>query len=277
MEKKKPKTYAAMVKDEEDIRKNSMKLYSYLLCIAGKEPSGAGRIFQQKNLICTQIKKCTGLDSKTIKLYLYELEKTGLIQFKGKEQFMDISEMDYQKPNGKLDKIKYRKAKEIEAFRVWKLRNKAEYYRIPRPERYTPIPEITLDKLNKVFQLNEIELKTYILCCTYRDIQVDLYGGLSKQITYENMRESLGKVEQHINLKIKKSLYLLKGLGLIDFKDGYYINCKGAKIECFQLTEVNYYVTYNQNVWDENNEINSEIIKEAKNRLEQFNKDDFLF
>ena len=68
MEKSKLKTYAAMVKDEEDTRKNSMKLYSYLLCIAGKELNGTGRLFQQKNLVLTEIKRCTGLDPKTIKL-----------------------------------------------------------------------------------------------------------------------------------------------------------------------------------------------------------------
>ena len=73
----KTRTYAAMTTDKTQIRDNSMKLYSYLLCIAGKERYGNDRIFQHKNLILTQIQRYTGLSPKTIKLYLYELELNG--------------------------------------------------------------------------------------------------------------------------------------------------------------------------------------------------------
>lgn len=196
MEKQKLKTYAAMVKDEEDIKKNSMKLYSYLLCIAGKEPDGTGRLFQQKNLVLTEIQRCTGLQPKTTKLYLYELEMEGLISFRGAEKFTRLYKEDFMKENKNgeqvVDKTAFRKAKEQEAFKVWKTRDKKSYYHIPRPERYTPIPEITLEKLNTIFELDEFELKVYILCCTYRDIQVELYGGLEKTTKFEDIRDALG-------------------------------------------------------------------------------------
>ena len=140
-----------------------MKLYSYLLCIAGKELNGTGRLFQQKNLVLTEIKRCTGLDPKTIKLYLYELEMEGLIYFKGQEKFKRIHEEDFlkEKKNGEkvIDKVALRKAKEAEAFSVWKQRDKKSYYHIPRPERYTPIPEITLEKsLTMIFSSSGLEV-----------------------------------------------------------------------------------------------------------------------
>ena len=248
MEKQKLKTYAAMVKDEEDIKKNSMKLYSYLLCIAGKEPDGTGRLFQQKNLVLTEIQRCTGLQPKTTKLYLYELEMEGLVQFRGKEKFTRLYKEDFTKENKNgekvIDKTSFRKAKEQEAFKTWKTRDKKSYYHIPRPERYTPIPEITLEKLNKVYELEEIELKVYVLCCAYRDIQVELYGGLDKKVKFEDMRDALGikDTSSTANKTLKKIFYFLRGLGLLNFEMGYYYNSRGAKIESFKLKEVNYYV-----------------------------------
>ena len=280
LEKKKLKTYAAMVKDEEDIKKNSMKLYSYLLCIAGKEPNGTGRLFQQKNLVLTEIKKCTGLDPKTIKVYLYELEMAGLVKFKGKEQFKRFYSEDFLKENKSgdliIDRTALRKAKESEAFSVWKMRDKKAYYHIPRPERFTPIPEITLEKLNSVYELDELELKIYIMCCTYRDIQVELYNGVDKKISFEQLRDSLGLKDNGstINRKIKKTFYFLRGLGLMDFEMGSYYNSRGNKIECFNLKQVNYYVNEERYEWNEDDIVDSEFLKEAKERLKQY---DYLF
>lgn len=275
MEKQKLTTYAAMVKDEDDIKRNSMKLYSYLLCIAGKEPAGTGRLFQQKNLVLTQIKKYTNLEPKTIKLYLYELETNGLIEFRGPAKFTRVDHSQCYTTNSKgerkLNKTQLRKLKEQEAFSTWKLRERNDYYRIPRPERYTPIPEITLDKLNKNFGCSELEYKTYVLCCAYRDIQVELYGGTSKQITYESFREAIGQMNNRtvINKQIKAALYFLKGVGLIDFKTGFYYNTKGAKIECFELIQVNYYSDEEDIIWEETDflELDDSTKTEIQDRL----------
>lgn len=276
MRKEKLNTYAAMVKEEDDIQKNSMKLYSYLLCIAGKDLYSDGRIFQQKNLVLTEIQRCTGLQPKTTKLYLYELEMNRLVIFKGEEQFHQIHEEDFiSQETGKVNKTAFRKAKEQEAFKVWKERDKKSYYKIPRPRYYTPIPEITLEKLNTIFNLNELELKLYILCCTIRDIQVDKYSGKNKSISYECLRDFL-KISDSgstYNKKIKTALYLLKGIGLIDFENTYYLNEKNFKTECFELKEVYYYVKYTEReIKEEEVVADEDIIREIDARLQLFDE-----
>lgn len=275
----KTRTYAAMTANKTQIRDNSMKLYSYLLCIAGKERYGNDRIFQHKNLILTQIQRYTGLSPKTIKLYLYELELNGLIEFCGVNSggWM-IYERRFIDENGHLDKKAFRKEKEMKAFELWRERKKDDYYKIPRPDKYTPIPEITLEKLNSIFEFDEIELKTYITFCIYRDIQAAQHYGKSKQITYEAMREILGLKDNSsaVNKKIKKTLYLLKGVGLIDFETGYFMNTHNQKIECFILNEVYYYVDYKENEWEENSE-NEDVLDEIKERLNQYDKSCYYF
>lgn len=276
MKKENLKTYAAMIKDEEDIQKNSMKLYSYLLCIAGKDLYSDGRIFQHKNLVLTEIQRCTGLQPKTIKLYLYELEMNGLIIFNGEEKFQYVYKENFIDENtNKLNKTNFRKAKEREAFRIWRLRNKKDYYKIPRPRYYTPIPEITLEKLNTIFELNELEFKLYILCCAYRDIQVEKFNGKNKSISYESLKDFLNIKDTGnlYNKKIKTALYLLKGIGLIDFENTYYLNKKMSKIECFKLKEVCYYVKYTEKEIKEKEDVaDLDIIKEIEDRLQLFDE-----
>lgn len=279
MEKQKLKTYAPMVGKEDDVKNNSMKLYSYLLCISGlaRYPENT-RMFRHKNLVLTQIKKYTGITDKTVKLYLYELERAGLVIYRGTpdeqiEGYDYPKEQDFLKLNGGVDKVAYRKAKEGLAFLIWKSRNKEGVYHIPRPNPYTPIPEVTLEKLNTLFELDELEIKTYILCCIFRDIQVEKYDGKSKVLKYEDLREALGKhktAQTFTDSKIRRTLYLLRGLGLIDIEDGYTYNQKGVKIPCFKLIYVGYYVEYCEKNFQY--EDNNEDIIAAQERLEQYDK-----
>lgn len=277
MKKTNLKTYAAMVNDGEKIKNNSMKLYSYLLCIAGKEPQGNGRLFQHKNLVLTEIKRCTGLEPKTVKLYLYDLELQGLVRFRGDREFSFnyINQDDFIKGGTNIDKKGFREAKQKEVFNKWKLRPKNSYYYIPRPDTFTPIPEITLHKLNSIFELTEFELKLYIICCSFRDLQVACFNGKTKKLKFEEIKDILDLKDNSSNLnkKIKKTLYLLKGMGLIEFELGYYINSRGAKIDCVNLTEVNYYVKYEEIEWKEDEDI--EITEEIRERLEQFDESCF--
>lgn len=296
MKKEKLKTYAAMISKDEDIRKNSTKLYSYLLCIAGKEPDSCGRLFQQKNLVLTKIQQYTGLQPKTIKLYLYELECNNLVQFRGNEHFRKIeflleeetdkrvNELLKNKPElseeqakeivleKKFTKSEIRALKEKEAFSVWKKREKSDYYRIPRAESYTPIPEITLEKLNKDFEVDEMEMKVYILLCHLRDVHSEYSPNPTAQVTFESLREILGLKDNSsaTNRTLKRIFYFLMGIGLIDFEIGYYYNTKGAKIECFVLKEVNYFVTDNKKELREVDNESNEIIVEVKNRMKNF-------
>lgn len=242
MKKQALSTYAPMVTETEIIRKNSMKLYSYLLCISGLANYPAHtRIFQHKNLSLTEIKRATGITDKTAKVYLYMLEEMGLVKYQGKIQQPYLDERNFESHNT------YKQALQKAAFETWTRRRKEEkneYYRIPRPEPYTPIPEITLDKLNQVFEASEQEVKLYLICCRYRDICCELQREY-KTLTFEDLRDLLHlKRSTQVNSTLRKNLLFLKGIGLIDFTEGVYTNQKGALIPCFTLKEVYYYVTY---------------------------------
>lgn len=97
-------------------------------------------------------------------------------------------------------------------------------------------------------------------------------GGIGKKIQFESLREALGVKgsEYEYNKKIKKTFYFLKGLGLIDFETGCYYNTKGIKIDCFNLKEVNYYINQEEYEWTEDEVMDSDLVKEAKERLAQY-------
>lgn len=232
---------AAMPAKDESIRKNSMKLYAYLVCLANPCDE-YNRIFKHKELNFTKIKEATGITNKTVKMYLYFLEQNCLIRFQGENKFTYIKENDYN------NKTEYSKAVQEETIRVWNLRSKNEktaYYRIPVPSLFTKIPEITLKKLNQDYQATELEMKLYILCCHYRDFCVE-YKKKYKALTYEHIRDCFNITDDsRNNAQIRKALYFLKGIGLIDFKEGEYLNAKGARIPSFKLTDVSYYVDFN--------------------------------
>ena len=143
MKRMNPPASAPMPKAEEDINNNSMKLFAYLMTIAGLAdyPENT-RMFRQKNLVLTHIYKATGITDKTVKIYLYYLENNGLIEYRGvnKFNFHKYLEHDFEKFS------LYRKAIEKYSAEVWKLRKKEKdaIYFIPRPIPYTPVPEITL-------------------------------------------------------------------------------------------------------------------------------------
>lgn len=225
----------------ELIRKNSMKLYAYLVCLANPCDE-RNRIFKHKELNFTKIKEATDITNKTVKTYLYFLEQNYLIRFQGKSEFNYINENDYN------NKTEYSKAVQEEAVRVWNLRTKNEkaaYYRIPVPSPFTKIPEVTLKKLNQDYQATELEMKLYVLCCHYRDFCVE-YKKKYKALTYEHIRDCFHITDDsRNNAQIRKALYFLKGTGLIDFKEGEYLNAKGARIPSFKLTDVSYYVDFN--------------------------------
>lgn len=181
MTKQKIKQAAPMPKKEDDIKNNSMKLYSYLVCLSGLAdyPENT-RMFRQKNLILSQIKNSTGITDKTVKLYLYYLEEHGLIRYCGENKFNFLNANEYNTSTEyRLAAIKY-------ASEVWKSRKKEpnSVYHIPRPIPYTPVPEITLQRLNNDFKITELELSIYLFLCKYRDECV-INSKNFKAITYE--------------------------------------------------------------------------------------------
>lgn len=235
------KTAAPMPKDKQKVVDNPMKLYSYLVCLSGLAdyPENT-RMFRQKNLVLTKITQTIGLDPKTTKLYLFYLEKRGLIKYRGEYQFnKELYQEDFNSSK------EYRLAAQTDACTVWKLRNKQEkdgVYHIPRPMPYTPVPEITLERLNKDFEITELELKLYLICCCYRDECIHNNKDF-KVLTFENIRDILGAAKHFDNDNaIRRALVFLKGVGLIEYTEGQSINSKDAMIPVFKLKEVNYYI-----------------------------------
>lgn len=239
---------APIPQENSDIVENSMRLYTYLVCKAGlgKYPPNT-RIFQQKNLVLSQINRNTGIKSpETVKCYLYFLEYHEKIIYKGEEQFDFSLAAQYEDSlydNKKGNRDIYSKIKKYTA-EVWKRRSKnekLEYYWIPRPDSWTPIPEVTLEKLNSLFQVSENELKLYIFCCRYNDVCKKKY----KSVTFEQWREILGvTLKNENNSNIRRDLLFLRSIGLIDFMETYTTNMKGSDVPCFLLKEVNYYIDY---------------------------------
>ena len=255
MKTKKLPTAAPMPKREEDINKNSMKLYSYLVCIAGlaNYPEHT-RMFRQKNLMLAEIKRTIGLDPETIKLYLYYLEQNGLIKYQGESKFnLELALQEYSTAPER------RKTIVANAKEIWKIRNSKEkngVYHIPRPDIYTPIPEETLEKLNKVFDATELEIKLYLLCCAYRD-DCAAFNKPYKFLTLEDIRDILGRaLHNETDSNIKHGLAFLRGLGLIEFTLKKGLNRKGLPQDIFKLEEVNYYIA---NKYENNNAENDEL------------------
>lgn len=88
-------------------------------------------------------------------------------------------------------------------------------------------------------------MNLYVLCCHYRDFCVE-YKKKYKALTYEHIRDCFHITDDsRNNTQIRKSLYFLKGTGLIDFQEGEYLNAKGARIPSFKLIDVSYYVDFN--------------------------------
>lgn len=270
MQKENPKASAPMPKNEEKVIKNSMKLYSYLVCLSGLAtyPENT-RMFRQKNLILTKIKEMIGLDPETTKLYLFYLEQNNLIEYRGDYHF-DLTIMPQEYNSTK----EYRAAACSNAKAVWKERNKKEkegVYYISRPNPYTPVPEITLQRLNEDFSATELELKLYLICCAYRDNCVKM-NQKYKLMRLQDFRDVLGKTLTNRNdNEIKKALIFLRGIGLIDFVEKKGVNSKGAMVVAFKITDVNYYITcnFNQQLTEEDEFIDAETLERIKEGLEK--------
>lgn len=273
MKKQNIRGAAPMPRREEDIR-NSMKLYTYLVCISGLAtyPDNT-RMFRQKNMILSKIKNATGITDKTVKLYLYELEHQGLISYQGQIKRITPEEHEeiLEKIKNASEGSKERKYNEAAGALIWKKRNKMEkdgVYYIPRPNKWTPIPEITLQKLNDDFDCSELELKLYFLCCSYRDLCC-YENKNTKILTFESVKDAFNikKNSSDINKTIRKALLFLKSIGLIEYTEQLINNSRGAAIPCFKLHEVNYYINYE--IEEVNMEIEDEDLKEILLRVNE--------
>lgn len=64
--------------------KYGVKFYAYLVCLSGLTTYAKNtKMFRQKNLSLTEIKKATGITDAAAKQYLYQLEQTGMVEYTG--------------------------------------------------------------------------------------------------------------------------------------------------------------------------------------------------
>lgn len=270
------KNCAPMPRKQSEIVDNPMKLYTYLVCIGGlaEYPENA-RMFRHRDLSFTKIQRATGITNDTVKLYIFYLEKRGVIEYKGAHKFDSaIAKRGYE--NSK----EYRAAAMKNAKEIWALRNKEKgsAYIIPRPNPWTPVPEVTLEKLNRDFEVSEMELKIYLICCSIRDLCVKNNQSY-KTITLEGFRDFLGtELHSTTDAKIRHALYFYKGIGLLEFEECFKSNSRGARIPVFKITEVHYYIDNRIEILDQElNDFTENEREEVRSRIEKgFEKEEIV-
>lgn len=228
-----------------------IKFYFYLVCLSDFNAKFTGtKVFKQRDILPNKIKEKLKLDPKTIKKYLYQLEKDKMISYNGKTKIetIDVNEIkDEIKQEIKKNKIEILTEKAFETevinracIQLWNIRNKsekqAEYY-IKLPE--WSIPEKTLFFLNEENKCSELELKLYFLCNNYNNKKnEDFYF-----LTFKEIKEILQikHTGSNSNKDIREALLFLKNLGLINFIEILTPNIHGKNIPCFKVQEVKYY------------------------------------
>lgn len=270
------KTGAPMPKLKEKIRDNPMKFYTYLVCLSGLAtfPKNT-RMFRQKDLSLKKIKQATGITDGTAKQYLYQLETSSMIQYQGacrclsEEEFNSVQDkIQLRCKSVKSKEAKERIYSELMGAAIWKKRNKEDkngVYHIPRPDPWTIVPEETLEFLNQKMNCSELEIKLYLWCVTYTDY-CNIKAQNYKAVRFEDVREDLGikKTGSTINNEIRKTLILLKGLGLLDFQEQECYNSKGVKIPNFLIKTIGFYIDYNivNNTADDLDSFDNTVIRQ---------------
>ena len=211
--------------ENERIKQRSLKIYTYLVCISHLKDSYSGtRIFQQREINLSAIKRLFKMDERTIKKYWEQLEMDGLIQFNGR----------------------YHENYDTTFAERWKVRNKNKesYYSIPCPTPYRKIPKETLKELNEELNVDELTLKIYLILLNYQEICI-LTGKNKKAFTYTDLRDILGYSSHHdTNKKLEAALLQLESLNLISIKTDKMLNKYGVSIPVFILEEVRFYIDY---------------------------------
>ena len=244
--------------EEGQIRRKSLKLYTYLICRAylrntPKKGIPNVRIFQQKDIVLSHINKLFKMDERTIKKCWEELEDEGLIRFTPttwkEEKYIY---------NDKGERIK------VPFNERWKIRrkHKESYYEMPIEDGqlFRKIPKETLTELNERFNVGELTLKVYMTLVNYQEFCY-ANGDAVKFFTYKDLRDILGyALESTTDRKLEDCLHTLESLGLITIECSNFINKYGNSVDCFLLSEVDFWITYkikdfnttNENVIDEN-------------------------
>ncbi len=231
-----------VVSDNEQVQKNSMRLYIYLINLSHFCGKNKPREFSQRDFTVNNIHEALGMHQSTIKKYWKILEDNGLIKYEGSQVFSQ-NQKDWDK------------------YFTERKKNKAGFYTIPKREPYRIIPRETINKMQNQLEVSEIELKLYLLLANMQE-HFCFMGTTDRSFTLADLRELLKMSKQ---VKNNKEIYLallwLKEIGAIDFSYKEE-NCNtGDNFKVFTLNNVAYY-------------LKSSIVKEIlENRKERINKE----
>lgn len=235
-----------IVSEDEKIQKNSMRLYTYLVCLSRFAGKNSPRRFDQKDFNLNQIKRNLNMGYDTIKKYWRILEETKLVKYNGSAPDLNL-DWDANFMNRKKYKLGF-----------YELSKESSKYRI--------IPRETLDKIRTKFLVDENELKLYLFLANLQEQA--LYMGYNEcPFTIKEARDLMGlKKEAKTNKKLYLNLVWLMKLNLVKCrvekkKNGNF----NEEITYFVIEKVNYYTDGGEiaSLLDENNEVLPENIKNA--------------
>lgn len=234
-----------IVSDDEKIQKNSMRLYTYLVCLSRFTGANKPRRFNQADFNLNQIRAALRMDYKTIKKYWRILEETGLVKYNGKKNL----DLDWDKDF--MARKKY-------TLGYYELSKESSKYRI--------IPRETLDKIRTKFLVNENELKLYLFLANLQEQA--LYMGYNEcPFTIKEARDLMNlQKKADTNKKLYLNLVWLMKLNLVKCrvekkKNGNF----NEEITYFVIEKVNYYTDGGEiaSLLDENHEVLPENVKNA--------------
>lgn len=212
-----------VVSDDEQVQRNSMRLYIYLISISQFEGRNKPRTFSQRDFTINKIHTTLNMHETTIKKYWKILEDNGLIVYNGSK--MDTNDQ-----------------KAWNTFFMKRRNNKAGFYSIPKKQPYRIIPRETIEKMQKEFLIEEKELKLYLLLANMQE-HFCYMKTPERQFTLQDLRELLQVINDKKNNKtILQALQWLKSLKLIDYViKNKEKNNLGYDTAYFELISVNYY------------------------------------
>lgn len=211
-----------VVSDDKQVQNNSMRLYVYLISVSKFNGRNKPRFFLQGDFSINKIHKILGMHEATIKKYWKILEDEGLIKYEG-QGIKEHSQAAWNKLF--MDRKK----------------NSTGYYTIPKKDPYKIIPRETLDKMINGYEVNEDEIKIYLLLANMQERFVYLTQP-ERIFSLKDLRELLSYSTKK-NKDIILGLQWLRELGLIDYECVKRKSNLGDKsyVYYFKLISVNFY------------------------------------
>lgn len=214
-----------IVSDSQEVQRNSMRLYVYLVSISQFQGKDKPRILSQKDFSVNKIREYLGMHPDTIKKYWQLLENHELIKYQGVAQHLD-------KEGNPLPWDKEFLARKKDG---------ATYYTIPKKNPYRIMPRETLNKIQTVYAVTEQELKLYLLLAEMQE-RFCYLNSPDRTFTIADLRGLLLLSKSIRNTRvIINGLIWLKMLGLIEYDIQEETNNLGKKYTVFNLISVNYY------------------------------------